>query len=141
MGYLDYETYQEYGGTLDETVFNDLEFQAEALIDWYTFSRLQNETELPERVNRCMYAIIKLLHTKMIASAIPLQDGTTTSFGQAGIVQQSNDGVSITYNTLSADEITKSCKDEIKSCIQMYLQNVKNSLGQKVLYRGIYPNE
>ena len=141
MAYLDYETYQEYGGTLDETVFNDLAFQAEAQIDWYTFCRLQNEIELPERVKRCMYAIINLLQAKLIASAIPLQNGETNTFTQAGIIQQSNDGVSITYNTMSADEIIKGSQDEIKSCIQMYLQGVKNSLGRKVLYRGLYPDE
>ena len=40
--YLAYEDYQNMGGTLDETAFNDFEFEAETIVDWYTFNRLHN---------------------------------------------------------------------------------------------------
>ena len=141
MAYLDYETYQEYGGTLDETTFNDLAFQAEVQIDWYTFNRLQDDSEVSERVKRCMYALIKLIQDKLIASAIPSDTGDTLNNVQAGITGQSNDGVSISYNVLSASEIVKNSQDEIRRCVEIGLQGVKNQSGKKVTWRGIYPNE
>lgn len=141
MSYLTYEEYQEYGGTLDETTFNDLEFQAEVQIDWYTFNRLQNDEIVNERVKKCVYMLMNLLQAKMIASALPLQDGSTNTQTQAGIIQQSNDGVSIMYNTRSAEEVLKNSQTEIANCIKLYLQGVTNNLGRKVLWRGIYPDE
>ena len=85
--------------------------------------------------------LIKLLQTKLVASIIPMQDGSTSSEYQPGITQQSNDGVSITYNTRSADEVLKNSQAEISNCVKMYLQGVTNNLGRKVLWRGIYPDE
>lgn len=139
--YLSYETYQDYGGTLDETTFDDLAFEAQTLIDWYTFNRLQNEDSYPEAVQRCMYKIIKLLQEKMLAMALPLSTGEVSGNSVAGIVSQSNDGVSISYNTRSAREVIDDSKKEISSYISHYLQGVMNSLGQKVLYKGLYPGE
>ena len=141
MAYLDYETYQEYGGTLDETTFNDLAFQAEVQIDWYTFNRLQDDSEVSERVKRCMYALIKLIQDKLIASAIPSDTGDTLNNVQAGITGQSNDGVSISYNIISASDALELAKKAVDKTIVKYLQGVTNSLGRKLLYRGIYPDE
>ena len=57
--YLTYSEYQDFGGTLDETSFNDLEYDAESTVNWYTFNRLQKpewaailETE---ELKRCVY--------------------------------------------------------------------------------------
>ena len=141
MTYLSYSEYQEYGGTLDETTFNDLEFQAELQIDWYTFNRLQDDTVVSDRVKRCVFLLIKLINDKLIASAIPSDTGETLNSVQAGITSQSNDGVSISYNVLSASEIVEKSQDEIKNCILTCLQGVTNQAGKKVTWRGIYPNE
>lgn len=137
--YLTYLEYQDMGGTLDETTFNDFEFQARAQIDWYTFNRLQKETDLPEAVKRCMYHLIDLLFLAASATATP--EMSPSNGVAAGVASQSNDGVSISYNVLSASEALKTAKEEIQSTIDMYLQGVMNSLGQKILYRGVYPNE
>ena len=137
--YLTYDEYQTMGGTLDETTFNDFEFEANAQIDWYTFCRLQKETELPEAVKRCDYALIKMLQDKRQAMLV----GQTSADGQtsAGIASQSNDGVSVSFNTLSARDLIDMSKSQIEETVQRYLNGVVNSLGQKVLYRGVYPNE
>ena len=137
--YLTFEEYQSMGGTLDETAFDDFEFEARTQIDWYTFNRLQNETTLPEAVKRCMYSLIKLLQDKQQAMLVGgvSADGST----QAGIASQSNDGVSVSFNTLSARDLVDMSKGVIEDTVQRYLQGVMNSLGQKVLYRGVYPNE
>ena len=138
--YLTYAEYQDMGGTItDETTFEEFEFEARAQVDWYTFNRLQQEQEYPEAVKRCMYALIKLLQQKQQASMTgdTSADGTVT----AGIASQSNDGVSVSYNTLSAKDCVDTCTNEIQNCIKRYLQGVTNSLGRKVLYRGVYPDE
>lgn len=139
--YLTYSEYLYYGGTLDETTFNDFEFQAEAQVDWVTFNRLQGESNLPERLKRCMYVLIRYIQTQQMAMIMPTTSSDTSGSLQAGIVSQSNDGVSISYNTLSANEIVSMSKDTIRDIIEQYLQGVTNSLGRKVLYRGLYPGE
>ena len=141
MAYLTYEEYINYGGTLDETTFGDLEFQAELEIDWYTFNRLQNDTAVSDRVKRCVFALIKLIQDKITASAIPSDTGDSLNNVQAGITAQSNDGVSISYNVLSASEIIQNSQDDIKNCIERGLYGVRNEAGKMVTWRGIYPNE
>ena len=139
--YLTFTEYQNMGGKLDETTFNDYEFQARAQVDWYTFNRLQNEKEQCEAVKRCMYYLIKLIDLEAQALNVNgISDAGTTVAG-AGIASQSNDGVSISYNVLSAKDVVDMCGPEIKKTINSYLQGVMNELGQKVLYRGLYPNE
>ena len=137
--YLEYADYQEMGGTLDETTFQQLEFEARAVIDWWTFNRLQNESEYPEAVKRCVFKLIGLINDKQKAMVIDAQDENGSI--KAGIARESNDGVSTSYNTLSAKEAVDSLQKEFETTIRMYLSSVKNSLGHKVLYRGIYPNE
>lgn len=62
--YLTYAEYTNMGGTLDETAFNDFEFEAESIVDWYTFNRLHNMTTYPEKLKRCMYSLIKVTALK-----------------------------------------------------------------------------
>ena len=142
MLYLTFEEFEDMGGTLEETAFNDLEFEAETYIDWYTFDRLKNEEEIPDRVKKCMYHIIKLLNDQMnLFNNGSDSSNTSSTDSNKQIAAQSNDGVSTSYNTLSAKDAADTIKDELKTTVQMYLNGVKNSLGHKVLYRGIYPNE
>lgn len=140
--YLTFDEYLTFGGTeIEETAFDNLEFEARTIIDWWTYNRLQNDTEYPEAVKRCVYKLINILKQKQDAQVLDASTVANESSGSAGIIQQSNDGVSTTYNILSASEVINRTPEEIKTTIRMYLQNVRNSLGQKVLYRGLYPNE
>lgn len=141
--YLTYDKYIEYGGTLTEDNFMDLSYEAQAIVDWYTFNRLQNETEetIDERVQKLMYRLIKLLNDKLIASAIPDASGQAAGGIVAGIASQSNDGVSISYNVMSAADAIERSDAEIKNLVNMYLQGVTNNLGRRVLYRGLYAGE
>ena len=156
--YLSYADYQAMGGTLDETAFNDFEFEAECIVNWYTFDRLKNETDLPVELQRCMYALIRMAKLKadsMILGSQTTQqtvdDGqghtvTTTTTTMSAIASQSNDGVSISYNTVSASQVFDKLSpfvkgSEIESTVKLYLQSVVNSLGRKVLYRGLYEGE
>lgn len=152
--YLTYAQYQNMGGTLDETTFNDFEFESECIVNWYTFDRLKNESTFPVELQRCMYSLIKLAKLKSDAMTLGQQttqttddEGhTTTVTVNSAIASQSNDGVSVSYNTVQASAIFEKLSPrakggEIDNLIKTYLWNVTNSLGQKVLYRGLYPNE
>lgn len=133
--YLTYEDYQSLGGELEESEFNSLEFKAETKVNWYTFSRLENDTTFDNKVPLCVYEIIKLLNQYDLALKGLNSDGSVS------ILRQSNDGVSTDYNNLSPSEFTEKCEDLIKELILQYLQKVRNEAGQLVLYRGVYPNE
>ena len=61
---------------------------------------------------------------------------------KAGLMaHQSNDGVSSTYNVITGNMAVRVLKSQLDNTIKMYLQDVRDSLGRKVLYRGLYPNE
>lgn len=138
--YLTYNEYEEFGGTLDETTFNQLEFEARSVIDYWTFNRLQREETQSEAVKRCMFKLIALIIGKQKAIALDTAPQSDL-FSSAGIASESNDGVSTTYNILTARDAIQELKNELEDTIRRYLLGLRNSLGQTVLYRGLYPNE
>lgn len=137
--YLTYTEYVSMGGTLNETVFNDFEYEAEALVNWYTFNRLKNNDTIPEEVKRCIKELIKLLNDK--SSALGNNGSGDTNSSTGGIASQSNDGVSISFNVMSASEALQVAETDIVRTIQIFLQGVTNELGQHLLFRGRYPGE
>lgn len=139
--YLTYEEYIQMGGeALEDTAYENLEFEARTQIDWWTFGRLKNEAKQPEAVKRCMYKLIELLDKQqkvLMVDAVD-EDGNI----KAGLMaHQSNDGVSSTYNVITGNMAVRVLKSQLDNTIKMYLQDVRDSLGRKVLYRGLYPNE
>lgn len=142
--YLTYDEYQDMGGTLDETLFNTFLLDAQGYIDWYTFNRLWKEEwrteDVMERVKICVYQLISL-----VAAKNNLLTPSGTSAGginvSAQVSQQSNDGVSTTYAVLSGELLFTHAKKEIEESITRYLTGVMNSVGRKLLYRGLYPGE
>lgn len=141
--YLTFEEYLEMGGTLDETIFSDIAYEADSYVDWYTFNRLWNEEEIPERVKKCIYHIIGLIQKEMDLNLddTSAADSGTEKTGTGQIASQSNDGVSISYNIISAKDAIEMARKDVDNTIKRYLQGVTNSLGRKLLYRGIYPDE
>lgn len=141
--YLTYEEYSDMGGTLDEAAFTDLEFEARAYIDWVTFNRLHKQlNNIPESVKECMYHIIRIVQNKLEAMNVGIGAAAAESskYG-AGIASQSNDGVSISYNTLSARDVIETSEAQINQAIRRYLSGVKDTLGHQLLYRGLYADE
>ena len=137
--YLTYAEYQTMGGALDEATFNDLEFEAEALVNWYTFNRLKQDTTFPTELKRLMKYLINMAAFKnnMIAESSGQVGGNTSGT----VASHSNDGVSISYNVLNAKDLVEDIKTDSKDAIEKYLQGVMNEAGQLLLYRGVYPNE
>lgn len=140
--YLTYSDYQNMGGTLDETTFNEFEFEAEAIINWYTFNRLKKDTTYPDELGKCMFALIKFAQAKQ-AAMTPGESISGESEAGTGvtIASRSNDGVSVSYNVMSAHDLFDTLKKESEQTVKMYLNGVVNELGRKVLYKGLYPGE
>lgn len=137
--YLTYDEYQNMGGALDEPTFNEYEFTAETIVDWYTFNRLHGETEYPSALKRLIYALIHLIQIRM--AVLDSNSDAVGSGASGGIIKQSNDGVSTEYNMLSAGSVLNATDSEAKNLVHFYLNGLMNSLGRKLLYRGLYPGE
>ena len=128
--YLTYAEYQAYGGTLDETAFNNYAFQAEGLINRYTFNRLMAETDIPEAVKRVVYSLVTLAD----------KQAQTLSAG-GNITSRSNDGVSESYGAMSEENIYQNLANQTGDIVLNGLSGVRNSKGKRLLYRGLYPDE
>ena len=112
--YLTYDEYTEVGGTLDETEFNYYAYEAESYIDWYTFNRLHNMTEIPDAVKRCEVYLIRLIQERLAALGISTVDSSGNADNSLkSILSQSNDGVSVSYNSLGARDAISGLSNEI----------------------------
>ena len=154
--YLSYSEYQNMGGTLDETTFNNFEYEAETIVNWYTFNRLKDEDseDYPDELARCMYRLTELAKLEADALLLGKQTITTTDSGgnvstvetSAYIKSQSNDGVSVSYNNVDASDLFKRLSslgrdNPLAQTVFRYLQGVRNSKGKRLTYRGMYPDE
>lgn len=152
--YLTYEEFQSYGGTLDETTFNDFEFEASVWVDYYTSRRLVGEETVSERVKRCVYRLIQLAKLEADSLILGLQTTVTTGEGEkqttvttpSSIASQSNDGVSVSYNTVSASDMFNKLRgysvglsggNLITDTIDKYLDGERNSKGELLLLRWL----
>ena len=136
--YLSYSEYKEYGGKLEETTFDEFSFEAESIVDYYTFNRLKNDDDVDESVKRLICKLIEIAEKQSTALALGVNDSGS---GNAYITRQSNDGVDTTYNSMSAASLFQLCRQETSKTVQRYLAHVVNQAGRKVLYKGLYPGE
>ena len=145
--YLPYVVYQGMGGTLDVATFEDLEYEAETIVNWYTFNRLKDEEKYPDELERCMFRIIKLLQLEYEAMSLgKVEGGDENATSPEYIKSQSNDGVSVSYNSADASDLLDRLLNHDKNnpfmnTVFRYLQGVRNSKGKKLTYRGVYPDE
>lgn len=122
--YLDYATYRSLGGTLEETPFNLLEYNARKKIDERTFGRLIGIDNIPEEVKICDYELINVLESY-----------STFKSEDKSIASENTDGYSISYRSPSKD-ILETFTKELDANINTYLSNTKID-NIPVLYRGI----
>ena len=126
--YLEYEEYEELGGSVAETPFNILEFEARRKIDERTFGRLKGMENIPLEVKMCTFALINTLNTYSMDS---------TSSRNKNIASESTDGYSVSYASGSqVQEIVKSKSAELNEIIRTYLLGVVVN-GQHILYVGV----
>ena len=121
--YLDYQTYKNMGGTLDNSAFTTAERKAEYLVNSQaggkTGERLSEFSTLPQAVKDCVFELVNHLTEyggKMVASESQSLGGQSES---------------VSYVTMSAQE----AQEAALYIIYMYLYPVKLN-GVSVLYGG-----
>lgn len=125
--YLTYGEYVELGGTLEETPFNLLEFEARKKIDKRTQLRLVNCDNIPLEVKLCIYNLINKINTY----------SETINKSSGNIASENTDGYSITYiNATQIQEIINSKSNELNSIIEDNLFGVIVN-GEHLLYLGV----
>ena len=122
--YLEYSEYTSLGGTLEETPFSILEYNARMKIDERTFGRLKNLDEIPEEVKMCVFSLIRTLDSY-----------SSYAENNKNITSESIDGYSISYKGASKD-ITEAMNKEVEDIINTYLSNVLID-NIPVLFRGV----
>ena len=126
--YLEFDEYEELGGSLDETPFNILEFEARKRIDERTQGRLKGIEKIPIEVKMCVYTLINTLESYSINS---------TSSRNKNIASESTDGYSVSYASGSqVQEIVKAKSSELDDVIRNGLFGVVVN-GEHILYAGV----
>lgn len=125
--YLTYAEYIELGGTLEETPFNVLEFEARKQINIRTQNRLVNEETQTDDVKLCVFHLIEKI--KSYASA--------SSSASGNIASESTDGYSISYvNATQISEVIKSKNIELDDIIMNDLYGVIVN-NEHIIYNGV----
>lgn len=121
--YLTYEEYQSLGGSLDQTPFNLLEYNARKKIDERTFGRLIDKGQEYQEVKLCIYNMITTLNSY---SSYDTQNKAISS--------ENTDGYSVSYGT-PQKSTTEAKNNELEVSIDTYLSNLIID-NVPVLYRG-----
>ncbi len=125
--YLTYLEYKALGGTLPETPFNLLEFEARKQIDLRTLKRLNNVKNIPQEVKLCDYHLINKIEK--------YSESMNTIGGN--IKSENTDGYSITYTTANEiKQIIESKNPELDDIIMTDLFGIIVN-GEHIIYDGV----
>ena len=126
--YLEFDEYEELGGSLDETPFNILEFEARRKIDERTQGRLKGIEELPQEVKMCMFALINSINS---------YNNAYQNSNNRNVASESVGSYSVSYASgTQIQEIINSKNVEIEEIIRTYLMGVVVN-GEHILYIGV----
>lgn len=124
--YLTYNEYKALGGSLDQTPFNLLEFEARRIIDNRTLQRLKSIKEIPEEVKMCMLSLVDTINSY-----------ANKSQTSKNISSESVGSYSVNYATgTQIQEIVKSKNAELTDVVLTYLTGVIVN-GEHVVYSGV----
>ena len=105
--YLNYSEFLTMGGTLSQSAFVLLEYEARLTIDMYTSSRLVSLKEQPTAVKLCVNALINKIK----------------EYNEASAKSESSDGYSISYNKPTSKEERKERYDIVKTYLSTLIVN------------------
>ena len=125
MGYLTYEEYLGYGGSLENIAFDRIEYRAEKIIDNATFGRLKKETVISEAVKRLTFELIGVINNT---------DYSGEGYMPA-VTQEENDGYSVSFASGAVMTIDQT-RYQAKKLIEEYLSEEVDSKGTPLLYCG-----
>lgn len=124
--YLTYQEYQDLGGTLEQTPFNLLEFEARRKIDLKTFNRIKDIDPIPQEVKLCVYELINRIESYANANNT-----------NGNVASENIDGYSISYVTSNQiSEVIKSKSVELDDIIRTYLLNAIYN-DEHLMYCGV----
>lgn len=123
--YLTYDEYVEFGGTLDQTAFENLEFKARKRIDYLTDNRVRDHmAEVSEAVKRCMYSLISTENSV----------GIEAQANRPNVTSFSTDGYSESYgNAIN----TEDAGNRMNSLAVSMLYGEVDDNGTPLLYLGV----
>lgn len=125
--YLTYDEYKALGGTIDQTPFNLLEFEARRKIDERTLGRLKKVEVLPQEVKMCMFALINSISNY----------SSCVSSNNKNIASESIDGYSVSYITGGTlQEVVSSKNAELNDIVITYLTGVIVN-NEHIIYIGV----
>lgn len=122
--YLTYIEYKALGGTLEETPFNLLEFEARQNVDKYTFGRLKELEQQSQEVKLCIFKLINMIDSY-----------NKYETQNKGVTSENIDGYSISYSTPNTN-FTESKNSELQSVVKEYLVDCKLVDSTPYLYCG-----
>ena len=125
--YLTYLEYQSLGGTLEETPFNLLEFEARKQIDLRTQRRLIDVESIPQEVKLCDFHLINKIESF---------SSTIQNTSQNNITQETIDGYSIAY--LSPSEISSIVSSKNYDLQDIMMTDLYGVIvnGEHIIYNG-----
>lgn len=124
--YLTYDEYKALGGSLDQTPFNLLEYEARRIIDNRTLQRLKGINQIPQEVKMCMFSLINTINSY-----------TSQSQNSKNISSESVGSYSVSYTTGTQIQETINSKNaELTDIVLNYLTGVIVN-GQHVVYLGV----
>ena len=124
--YLTYNEYKALGGSLDQTPFNLLEFEARRIIDNRTLQRLKEIENQSEEVKTCMFSLINNINSYISENQV-----------SKNISSESVGSYSVSYATgTQIQEIVKSKNAELNDIVLTYLTGIIVN-GEHVIYLGV----
>lgn len=124
--YLTYDEYKALGGSLDQTPFNLLEYEARRIIDNRTLQRLQGINQIPQEVKMCMFSLINTINNYA-------NQGQTSK----NISSESVGSYSVSYATGTQIQETINSKNaELTDIVLNYLTGVIVN-GEHLVYLGV----
>lgn len=127
--YLTYTEYQSLGGTLQETPFNLLEYEARNLIDLRTQNRLVGVEDIPQKVKICEFNLINKIDNYINQVNQISQNGDKSS--------ESIDGYSVSYtSTAQIKDIIASKQTDLDNTLLEGLYGVIVN-NEHIIYNGV----
>lgn len=124
--YLTYDEYKALGGSLDQTPFNLLEYEARRIIDSRTLQRLKGINQIPQEVKMCMFSLINTIN------GYANQSQTSKN-----ISSESVGSYSVSYITGNQIQETINSKNaELTDIVLTYLTGVIVN-GEHLIYLGV----
>ena len=124
--YLTYDEYKALGGSLDQTPFNLLEYEARRIIDSRTLQRLKVIEKIPQEVKMCMFSLVNTIN------GYANQSQTSKN-----ISSESVGSYSVSYTTGTQIQETINSKNaELTDIVLTYLTGVIVN-GEHLVYLGV----